>query len=610
MGARVSFAAIRYILWGCVALVAALGTAQSADAGAPVTSMPAATTAPSPDVEVIKYEDNVAHGTLRPARPEATITVRFVNHANVASKPASLQLGEVHGLWKQAGPVTVSALPPGWVSKAVVVHLVPDEHAKNFRLTDWFSQFQLFCELEFNPIVFDPHVLDPAHVYPGDPVEWALLKRTPLKQTMLKRRIFIDRNGSQILQAQQSGLQTWNLPQLLPPEICDDSICVSLNDVADSIHRQLACHVVGYAYFVGNTTSGYTGLFGSYGSARTSANPPTANFTPTTKMQIASSSKVLTTLAAIKVIGDSNLEKNAYTKFPSTWHVPDTSIVRQITYRDFVAQSSGVKQYNTGPTEGDSDLKAFFTQPIPDPNATPKCTGPTAHIPIAHPIESDKSPCYSNANFSIMRVLIPRYDGETSNDATTLADKYVSLVRDKVFNPVGAPDVACKPPSDASNLALAYKYPGVDGVDWGDLTTVCGAWGWHVSVQDYAKVLVSLNSADHKILSDCQFFDMQTNPAQHPLGWDATVDSTGTRWLEKNGADGTAKADGSPDALETTSVTIYGGKVGTKSPDGTCSPGTPGVAAVLFINSDISGSTGGADTVLLQALHDGTRPRT
>ena len=103
-----------------------------------------------------------------------------------------------------------------------------------------------------------------------------------------------------------------------------------------------------------------------------------------------------------------------------------------------------------------------------------------------------------------MRVLIPRFAGETSNDATTLANKYVRLVRKKVFDPVGATNVACKSPSEADKLALPYKWPGTDGADWGDLTTVCGAWGWHVRWRTIAKVLVSLNSADHSILSDCQ----------------------------------------------------------------------------------------------------------
>ena len=153
-------------------------------------------------------------------------------------------------------------------------------------------------------------------------------------------------------------------------------------------------------------------------------------------------------------------------------------------------------------------------------------------------------------------------------------------------------------PADQVNLLLM--------ADWGDNTPTCGDWGWYVSVEDYARVLVSLNAVDHKILTDCQLNDMETNPSNHPVGWDITTDGAGHRWLEKNGADSTnCAAQGKNCALQTTSVGIFGGRSGCGG-----TPPLGGVAGVLFINSDIANrSNVGADQILLRAFQDGTKPK-
>jgi hypothetical protein len=208
-----------------------------------------------------------------------------------------------------------------------------------------------------------------------------------------------------------------------------------------------------------------------------------------------------------------------------------------------------------------------------------------------------------------MRLLLPRYahllTGGMSNDPAELASQYVTLVNDKVFAPVGVKYISCMPPLFIpTGYALLYKYPGdqISG-DWQNLTSVCGDWGWYVSVEEYAKVLVSLNSADHKILTNCQLSDMENNPANHPLGWDIKIDKAGRRLLEKNGADGMGNG-----AVQTTSVAIYGGR-------SMCfqflAP-ISGVVGVLFINSNIANQVNpnlGAWDILIAALQSATRPK-
>jgi len=407
--------------------------------------------------------------------------------------------------------------------------------------------------------------------------------------------------------------------------ICDDKQCVSLRAVARSIYKQVACKVVGYAFFVGDRTSGPRGVFGAFGKARTSLNPPETDFAPTTKMQIASASKVLTALTGTRVFG-SKIDNLAFDFFPTNWTLPQNTIVRNITLRELLSHTSGVQQYYSWKDESFSSLQTFWTRGVAKPDAdwlcpgppvfrvTPWNTGPLFPWLIGNPIIMTKTPpCYTNTNFSIMRLLLPRFVGAMTNDPTQpmtndpkqLAEEYVQLVKDNVFTPVGVQNVACKPPAEQSSYALLYQYPGTQiGADWGDLTLVCGAWGWYVSVEDYAKVLVSLNSGDHKILTDCQFNDMETNPTAHPVGWDTVSDGAGRRWLQKNGAEGAGNG-----ATQTTSVGIFGGRNGCRVNSRGDAP-VSGVAGVLFLNSDISDQPNiGAWTILIKAFQDAVRPK-
>src|SRR5262249_25669356 len=156
-----------------------------------------------------------------------------------------------------------------------------------------------------------------------------------------------------------------------------------------------------------------------------------------------------------------------------------------------------VQLYDAG-NEDDTSLQTFFAQALPNPNALAACDTATKN-----PIVTDITPCYSNANFSIMRDVLPLYVGTTSTDPLTLADKYVGLVAKTVFTPVGATNVGCTA-SPTKAYALGYYFPATrpgttfNDATQGDLRLNCGAWGWWVSVRDYASVLVSLNAGDGK----------------------------------------------------------------------------------------------------------------
>ncbi|HSP14272.1 MAG TPA: serine hydrolase domain-containing protein [Thermoanaerobaculia bacterium] len=535
-----------------------------------------------PTIELVHYEENIGV-TSQIYYGIATVQLRAVNKSSVKSDPVSVSVEDFNVLWRQNGAASgkIAALAPGEKSPVVTVKMDPvlpaptSQTPQEQQFAKWKTQYQNICGVDLRANV-----------------QWS--------GTDQSKRPMND-HAQQYLYLGYGNSKSWDENHPVSTEwLCDDKQCVPINDVARSIYKQLACRVVGYAFFVGDKTSGTHGVFGAYGKARTGADPA-ADFKPETKMQIASTSKVLTALTGVRVFGN-KMDNMAFPSFPSNW-TAQNNLVKNITLRQFLSQTSGVQQYYASSAGQDfNSLKTFYMQPLPNPNAAPTCPGSGATLPIPNPIVSNKAPCYSNANFGIMRLVLPRFAGSASNDPQTLADKYVQQVRDNVFTPVGVQDVACKPPSNG-NYAKLYKYPGSASGDWGDLTLVCGDWGWYVSVEDYAKVLVSLNAADHKILTDCQLRDMEINPATHPVGWDIKLDNTGRRWLEKNGADGTGNG-----ALQTTSVGIFGGRSGCTS-NGDKAP-LKGVAGVLFINSDISGQpNSGASTVLLNAFQAAVKPK-
>jgi hypothetical protein len=536
-----------------------------------------------PDVELVSY---VEHGTGL----TATVTVRAVNHGSVATDPFNLSISDFNGLFHvPAGAKPVGALQPGHSSGEISFELQgPGAQATINQIANWRATYDSVCGVDL-----------------GVDLDW----KGPLAKAPLNE------HQQAFLYQGFHASQPWQENRLMSAAVCDDSYCVTLNDVVRSVYRQIGCKVVGYALFVGDKTTGTRGVYDAFGLARTSATGSTVAFTPSTPMQIASSSKVLTGITALKVMGP-KFEQNAFQFFPSTWTVPGASIVRNITSRELVSQTSGVKQYYAGSGgQTYANLQAFFTQTLTDTSAVFKCPGapheatttsPEVVPPVLpHPIVTDKSPCYTDTNFGIMRLVIPRANGLAANDNAALSSKYVSLVQANIWKPLGITGPDCAPPA-GGKYALLYVYPGQVFSDWGDTTATCGDWGWYVSVKEYSRLLISLNSADHKVLSDCQLYDVENNPANHPIGFDQKTDGAGRRYLEKNGAEGQGN-----DTLQTTSVVIFLGHSGC--PGKTPGSPKPGLAAALWIDSTIAGqdipNTTIASGILSNALKASVHPK-
>ncbi len=383
----------------------------------------------------------------------------------------------------------------------------------------------------------------------------------------------------------QAGVEKNEAAKIIEAEKTKERI----DKMAQNIHNELDGHVVGYSFVVGDATYQKPG---SYGQARTSADGGQQAFMPTTKVTVASVSKMVTAIAAVRILSKNGVSIDAAIGpyLPTDWSV--SNYVKNIKFSQLLSHTSGIKDYGNQPPNDYAALKSFFTQPV-NRRSTTVCQ-PASVVQPANPINpNDLTPCYSNYNFAIFRVLLPKVAGfaSDSNPATrpqTLADQYTRLVQQNLFDLVGQRGVACKPPA-MSPHAFAYNYPGTKaGYDWGDVSLICGAAGWYLSAEDMGRVLTSISSKDGRILSATAAND-ETMRAKK-LGWDIDTNSE----LEKNGGwSAGCDSHGAHCGNISTTVIVF-------DPDTAAQ-----IIGVLFLNSDISGgpSRGGSAESVLEKAH-------
>jgi hypothetical protein len=147
-------------------------------------------------------------------------------------------------------------------------------------------------------------------------------------------------------------------------------------------------------------------------------------------------SKVVTALAAIRVLAKHNisLDSGIGGHLPSDWQLDPN--VASMTFRQLLSHRSGIKDYGNN-SQDYATLKKFFTQTV-DPTKNTQCKGETDPADPINP--NNKSPCYSNYNFSIFRVLLPMIDGfvdDPANRAAKFAAAYIKIAQANVLDTAG-----------------------------------------------------------------------------------------------------------------------------------------------------------------------------
>jgi CubicO group peptidase (beta-lactamase class C family) len=209
--------------------------------------------------------------------------------------------------------------------------------------------------------------------------------------------------------------------------------------------------------------------------ARTPADGNLA-WAPDVQMHVASVSKLVTAIAMTKLLHSRNISIDARIApwLPGYWQRGPG--VDAITFRQLLTHTSGLVAMNQ---PGPSDYQFMKTQ-------------------IALGVVGAAG--YRNMNYGLCRILLSTIDapylftylvpGATDAywDLTTIR-YYQRYVQENVFDPVGVASVF----THESDDTLAYAFPvNAPGWDSGDLSTMSGAAGWHLSIDDLLAMMANV----------------------------------------------------------------------------------------------------------------------
>lgn len=277
--------------------------------------------------------------------------------------------------------------------------------------------------------------------------------------------------------------------------VCNDNGCVSLKQFSANLDSALDGSV-GYV-----TTVGALAVVSKGGLARTTADAPSRPMDTDLPTNVASISKVITTIGVLQSLANHNLtiDDEIAPFLPPDWAQGPN--VGTITFRELLTHRAGFRNPSS-PTDYAS-LQAQIATGVMTPNKT--------------------QAMYNNLNFAIFRVLLPYMEGfndpgAATRDAVT-STFYVNYIRQNVLEPAGITGADCKPPAGTQKI-LSYPLPpgSTKGTDWGDWTSTSGGGGWVMTAADVYKLLLALTGGT-KLLTNAQRTQMDANC----LGWDCSV---------------------------------------------------------------------------------------
>ena len=299
------------------------------------------------------------------------------------------------------------------------------------------------------------------------------------------------------------------------------------------------------ANFIGNSVGGAYAINSGgqvavradgWGQARTAADGAEA-FTENTRMTSASIAKQLTAVAIVKILQDTpgvNLDSPIGPYLPAAWTRGPN--IDAITFRQLLTHQSGLRRIDFDASASDGNGIDWNNDGSDDDGASlgeqtafaglqslvafgiP--TNGLPNIPNSTLVARQAAFSYENANFALMRVMVPYLLGDkaaadasaTPNQYT--ADAYVTYVRDSVLAPMGIAAADTKPADPTP--ALNYNFPadGGNGRNYGDRTLLAGGEGWWLSATQWAAFLDNIRY-DTNVISAATRNQMRAGQ----LGW-------------------------------------------------------------------------------------------
>jgi hypothetical protein len=219
-------------------------------------------------------------------------------------------------------------------------------------------------------------------------------------------------------------------------------------------------------------------------------------------INIASVTKPFTAIAAIKLME----QKGVLMNFPIGAWLPNSwqksTAISQITFQELLTHTSGIR------------MSSFSWDSL--------------QTLVSNPQLGTKTFSYSNANFALFRVLLPKLkdasafnikENSLSNQSFRewMSQEYIGIMNDLVFNPAQIYNASCN--TDPNKVTIqAFSESNIqvlNTADFGDWTERSGGGGFYLSPFEMAQVMAYLvhtnsvlNSAQKKMMDD------------NLLGWD------------------------------------------------------------------------------------------
>jgi CubicO group peptidase (beta-lactamase class C family) len=267
---------------------------------------------------------------------------------------------------------------------------------------------------------------------------------------------------------------------------------VVANRIADLLEGSLGGKAVGVSVTL--MMPGGEFASGNWGKARASVDSPARDWTANDRISVASVSKTITAAAVVRLAAQRgvSLDTAAWTLLPTDWFYSPS--FKTITVRELLAHTSGIRGCDI--THVALQLCAIGTI-----NPADKGTGPAYGTR------------YNNANYAFLRIILTQIaDGYILSTARGIGERYVALVNQHVLGPAGVGAATCSSPAinpplsylsatddgvEDSTAAVNYSWAKVDpGIDWGDMTEVCGSQGWNLSSRQLATFANALMVSD------------------------------------------------------------------------------------------------------------------
>jgi len=266
-----------------------------------------------------------------------------------------------------------------------------------------------------------------------------------------------------------------------------NTVVFSMDRFEQNLRSVFDTQTVGWSYAI--IQGGQQQRQGAKGQARTGADLPPKNQTPTRKMHVASVSKTMTAIVMQRLLDERQISADSEIGpyLPSGWS--RGSGVDSIKFSQVMTHRSGFGQNRPGGSDY-AALQAMVAQDVPFKGGFD----------------------YENANFGLLRVLIAVMRGADPQGLPVDPGAYTAstfqLYAQSRYGQVGVP-FSCEPSASAATLQYAFPDTANPGYAEPSRSLSCGGFGVQISAQHLVRTLSYLRYTEN-LLSKERFKQMKS----------------------------------------------------------------------------------------------------